>query len=333
MTRICLAPRILTATVGLVVAGCDSSITAPEHDPGSPPDVRPYVTGLALENLSSRGHFRMPPATVEAPYQSISGGQAEQLALGIIRTWYANPNVQTIPGTGSLKEAAEHGHGGPIEWGRVRLGARSPHFAESHLEPLPEEMGPATIRHFGPRFLVPLYVDATPVVSVSIAAYATNLYLDEQGFVRRTDNLSGGGEFRVAGIPLVLDGITLPPDPEVAVRFASEQTGVRVSEVPILGVPGNRVFSLASRWRLKLEHPVAFERAVDGEVVLEDEVYVGVLPSITDARQDEGSISPTPGLRLFVRAGNQPAFEPLESFNAPLRPGYAVDLHEVRVWP
>ncbi|MFW6080158.1 MAG: hypothetical protein ACODAE_11085 [Gemmatimonadota bacterium] len=187
------------------------------------------------------------------------------------------------------------------------------------------------MRHYGPHFLVPLYVDATPVVVVGVAAYATNIVLDERGFVRRTDETDGGGEFRVAGIPLVLDGITMPPAPETAVRFAFTETGTKVDDVPVLGVPGNRVARTYARWRLRLAEPVAFERLVDGGMVVTRDVYVGLVASIADARVDDAAASSAPGLRMYVAAETQPAVEEVGPVEVPVRPGYAVDLHEVVV--
>lgn len=317
--------------VGLVLAssGCGDGPTEPELGPAAPPDVRAYVTGAARENLDANGHFRLPSATVESPYAVISAEQAEAVALGVIRTWYANPDAQTLPGGASVVEAAERAHGAPIDWTAVEAGDRAPYFAESHLEPLPDSLGNPSIRHHGPHFLVPLYVGARPVVVVGVAAYATNIFLDERGFVRRADNLDGGGEFRVTGVPLSLDGITVPPAPEVAVEFASTETGVKVSDVPVLGVPGNRVVRTLARWRLRLAEPVEFERLIDGAPVVTEDVYVGVFSSFADHRA--GTEPAGPALRLLVAAETQPVVQEVGSVPVPLRPGYAVDLHEVRV--
>jgi hypothetical protein len=322
-----IAIGLATGTaLALAPAGCESSPFGPEGWPPGPPDVRAYVTGAALDNLDSSGRFSLPPAAVEGPYEFISEDEAREIARGVVRTWYANPNVITLRGLTSLVEAAEHQHGASIAWDRVVPGESRPYFAESHLEPLPEIAGNPTIRQFGPQFQVPFYVGDTPVVSVSVSAYATNLYLNEGGFVRWEDNLDGGGEFSVAGIPITLKGVTLPPYPEVAVAFAYQQTGVKVAEVPELGLPGNRVTSLASRWRLKLAEPVEFVRLWDGGIVLEDEIYVGVFRSVA-VREGAGSTSHE--LRLHVAAPEQPAYEQIGQLEAPIRDGYAVDLEEV----
>ena len=313
--------------VAVIVGGCSDGPLGPEALPAPPPSVRSFVVGDALANLDARGHFRLPAPSVAGPHPLIGEEQATEIAMGVIRTWYANPDVITLSGAESLVTTAERGHEGPIDWAEVRPGPRRPYFAESHLEPLSEELGLPAVRHFGPRFLVPLYVGSVPVVVVSVSGYATNTTLDDHGFVRRSGNPTGG-EFRVSGIPRSLGGITLPPAPEVAVRFAVNETGSRVSAVPVLGTPGNYVSSTGSRWRLLLEHEVDFVRLADGQPVVSREIFVGVWPSIADARL--GYESTAAALRLFVAAPDQPQAQDLGWAEVPLRPGYAVDLHEVR---
>lgn len=321
--------RMAAGAVVVLTSGCDSDPLRPEAVPPPPPDVRAYVSGSALDNLDENGHFRLTPADVEGPHAMITAEQAQEIALGVIRTWYANPNVLTFPGSESLVESAERGHGASIDWQAVRPSPRSPYFAESQLEPLPLTLSNPAIRHFGPLYAVPLYVGATPVVVVGVAAYATNIMVDEKGFIRRADNLDGGGEIDVLGIPLSLKRVTVPPSPEHAVEFAALSTGEKVVEVPVLGVPGNRVTRLAARWRVRLEEAVEFERRVDGEIVVTDEIYVGIFRSIADARLGgTSSISP-PRLRMYVAAATQPTAEEIRSTAIPIRAGYAVDLHEV----
>lgn len=292
-----------------------------------PPDARPYVTGEALSALDAAGHFVMPRGEAPGPYPQVNEEQAERIALGVIHTWYSSPESFTLPGFGSLRESAEEQHGAPINWAALAPGPRFPYFAESHLQPLPASVDDPTIRHFGPRFLVSLYDGPVPVIAVSVSAYATNISLDDRGFVRRI-GLEGGGEFRVGGVPRHLDGVTLPPAPEAAVEFASLATGRRITRIPWLGVPGNRVSSNGARWRLELDAPVTLERVADGRHVTTRHVYVGVWPSIADARL--GAPTTPAGLRLFVAAEMQPEVEALGPVDFPLREGYAVDLHEVR---
>ena len=325
--------RIVAAVVigGLACSGCQSGTTEPELSPPAPPNARAYVTDAAFDNLDAKGHFRLLSAVAEGPYEIISAGQAEAIALGVIRTWYANPNVLTLPGATGLAEAVERTHGAPIKWAAIRSTGRLPYFAESHLEPLPLVAGNPAIRDNGPHFIVPLYVGATPVVVIGVAAYATNIVLDENGFVRRADNLDGGGEFGVSAIPLSLSQTSIPPTPEAAVEFAFRETGVKIDKIPMLGGFGNRIVRTAVRWRLHLAAPVEFELLINGASLVTQDVYVGLFQSAADARESETSMSSAPRLRMYVAARTQPATETIGSIDVQLRRGYAVNLHEVRV--
>lgn len=320
--------RLLPFCCLVAFASCEDDPLWPVEVAVFYPDVRAYVTGVAGENLDDLGHFRIPEPSVEGPHPIITEKVASELALGVIRTWYANPSVRTLPGSVSLVQSAEDVHGGPIEWDALTAGPRRPYFAQSHLLPLSPGFGESAIRHFGPRFLVPLYEGSRPVVVVSVAAYATDAFIDHRGYVRN-DSQDGGGEFHVSGIPADLNGITLPPSPEVVTVFAARQTGALVAEMPILGRPGNFVSSTGARWLVTLDRAVTFERLMDGELVSSREVYVGVWPSITDAQL--GFLESDARLRLFVAASEQPATQMVGDNNAPLRPGYAVNLHAVRV--
>jgi hypothetical protein len=311
----------------IFAAACAEGPTAPVAV--SQPDVRPYVSGAALANLDGNGHFRLLRPVVEGPHASLSPEQAKEIAKGVIRTWYSNPDVIVLPGSVGPRTSIEEEHGAKINWTGVEPGIREPYFAESHLPPLGVDTSLHTIRHFGPHFLVPFYEGERPVVVVSVAAYATNIVLDALGFVRRISNTEGGNEFRVSGVPLSLDGLTLPPAPEDAVEFAFEQTGARIVDVPVLGVPGNRVVQTGARWRVRLERVVEFERVVNGQSMQASEVYVSAWPSLADAREF-GVLPSETDLRLFVAAPAQPATEDIGGIAVPLRPGYAVDLYEVR---
>jgi hypothetical protein len=311
--------------------GCSGGPTGlGDSDPPPPPDVRAYVTSAALESLDANGHFQLHPTVPEGPYSMLSAIEATDLAAAVITTWYANPNVRTPPGAVSLAAAAEEDHGGPIDWQSLQPGLRGAYFAESHLQPVPSHLGNPVIRLFGPYFLVPLYEQGVPKVVVAVAAYATNVAVDSRGFVHRLELRDDGNEFRVSGIPRALESVTVPPTPEAAVQFAFEVTGVKIAEVPVLGVPGNRVTPTFARWRIRLGERVVLERLVDGGLVSTDVVYVGVAPAFADVRLHASAVSRAPSLRLFAAASAQPDVERYESLDLPLRSGYAVDLHEVR---
>ena len=263
----------------------------------------------------------------------LSAQEAEELAWGVLRTWYTNPNVATLPNTVGLVEGAEGQHGRPIDWHDLDTATRPSYYAESHLEPLADTTDGPTLRHSGPHYLVPFYSADTPVVVVGVSAHATNVFIDGDGFVRDLEPLGNGNEFRVSGIPLTAADGGYPPIPETAVQFAFERTGVRVTEVPTLGVPGNRWERNAARWHLRLARRVAFERLVDGATVESDVVYVASAPISVDRRINPAWEPPPWGLRLLVPVAEQPTHEVRGEFTGTIRAGYAVDLHEVRVVP
>jgi hypothetical protein len=321
---------VVVVAIGLIGPGC-SDITAPADavGPAPPPNVRAYVAGAALNNLNEDGHFRLSAPVIPGPYAAITAAEAEAIANAVIRTWYANPGVVTIPGGSSLAESAEKQHGGRIDWSAVKPTPRDPYFAESHLDPVPHDLGNPTVRWFGPWYLVPMYEGSTPVATVTVAAYATNLEIDSRGFVHRAAP-DGGSEFRVLGIPLAGGGLSMPFTPEAAVEFAFNVTGIKTIEVPVLGVLGNRIASAYARWQIVLERPVTLERLLDHERVVTDTVYVGMFPSSLDGRRGLATDWDPPRARLFVAAESQPATEDILGTQVQLRPGYVVDLHEVR---
>jgi hypothetical protein len=289
------------------------------------------VAGEALQALDTEGHFVLPSPSVDGPYAILSRAEAARIAEGVLRTWITNPDVITPSGLGNLKEGIEEGHGGPIAWEEVRASSRDPYFAESHLDPLPASLGAPTVRHFGPQYLAPFYVGPEPVLVVAVSAYATNVFLNADGFVERTDPLDGGGEFWTSGIPITLEGVSTPPSPEVAVEFAYQQTGVRVVEVPVLGALGHRIAPPAARWRVRLAKPVRVKRLMDGQEVTTDVLFVGTTQGTADARMVPGGVSEGFGLRLLVAAAEQPETQPLGDADLPVQEGYALELHEVRV--
>jgi len=313
--------------LGVVTAlACGDTPTAPTVRPPEPPNVSSFVLGAALSNLDSSGHFRLETPDIETPYALIGTTEAEAISLGVIATWFANPEVQVIPGTIGGVEAIEEQHGGPIRWGALEVARRGSYFAESHIGPVPSAAGPSAIRTYGPQFVMPLFDNGKPVVAVSVSAYATNVFVNSAGFVETKDPaLEGGGEFQVTGIPLSLSDVGMPVSPELATQFAFEQTGARVIEVPRLGLPGHRVLNAAARWRIVLEHAVDLERLADGAPVRTDVVYVGVLPIGMDRMLDPAWTAPPFGLRLFVAAEVQPDFVEVANQTVPVRAGYDLD--------
>lgn len=330
MLKMVTTRRWLPVAVTSAVCGCSDPV-APVFSPDPPPDVTPYVGGNALAALDADGHFRLDRQLPPTPHPSIDASAARDIAQGVIRSWYTNPNATTLPGLGGLVESAEGQRGAPIDWPSIRPAERLPFLAESHLLPLPDSAGNPAIRTYGPHYLVPFEQRGEWVLVVSVSAHSTNVFLSDDGFIRRRDNLDGGGEFGVTGISILFNGLQIPPAPERAVQFAFQRTGVPVIEVPRLGTPGNYWEANGARWQLQLERPVQFERLADGAPVTTSVIYVAAFSFGFDRLLSENWTPGPVGLRLMVPAPDQPATQRVGEVEASIRPGYHVKLFEVKV--
>jgi hypothetical protein len=317
----------------IVLCAVSCSDVVGPSDPFPLPDVRAYVVGNALANLDANGHFRLPVATAPGDQPIIDLDTAAELTLGFIRTWVTNPNVITI-GDVSAKERAERLHGMPIEWDRVALATRIGYYAESHLPVLPDSVPGYVRRHFGPHYFVPIWVDGRHVATVGIAAYATEIWVDSTGRVHKP-RFGSGEEFSLHGVPHDQPS-GLPASPEWAVRFASDETGARVREVPVLTQPGHNMHPVYGGWQLRLDREVDFIRLVDGIRVRTSSVVVRSHHSIIE------DVSRGWYLRLFVAADSQPEHDVVRYFvpgdtehvlhelEVDIRNEIPVNLHEVR---
>lgn len=256
----------------LPVAACGDPL-APDPAVPLPPDVRPWVTGAAAAALDADGRFLLPDPVAPGPEPIIDREFAGDLALAFIRTWVANPNVVVILGGESIRESLESGHGGPVDWGSVHLDPRLAYFAETPYEPLPDSVHTGIRRHFGPKYLAPVFERGQQVASISVAAYSTDLRIDERGFVDLPPVY--GSEFIPTGIPGGLP-FRVPLWPEEAVRFAAEATGARVAEIPTLVLPRSDTFPQAARWRLTLDRDVEVRTLTTGSRERTRTVYLGI---------------------------------------------------------
>lgn len=282
-------------------AACDDPIRPPTGMP-HPPDVRAWVVGRAQANLDENGHFVLPEPTSPGLQPIVTRQMAGQIALGWVRTWIANPNVITLPGTGSIKAQLEEEHGRPIDWNSIQLENRVAYFAESPYEPLPDSV-PIWVRRFhGPHYLVPLYVSGVQVVSFSLAAYSTDLWIDENGFVRLPR--FSGNEFSSTGVPRHLP-VGIPILPEEAVRLAAERTGAKVTEVPLLLQPGERWVPTGARWKLSLDREVEVDNLEAGERQRVRVLYVGVWGTRVEGQPTGLAV------RWYVPRAEQPRSEQL----------------------
>jgi hypothetical protein len=147
---------------------------------------------------------------------------------------------------GSVAEVIDHDRGGRIQYTALRTCGRA-FYAESPLPDLPAEVPDYVRRTYGPWWLISM-CDAmlTPVVSVAVSAYATNLSVAD-GRIKYPP--IHGTEFQVAGIPTRLGALPLPP--EEAIREVGERSGTTLAEMPRLIAPlPQEGMPQMSRWRL-----------------------------------------------------------------------------------
>jgi hypothetical protein len=312
---------LITACVGVV--GCGSPV-----EPRARllvPDVREYVTGAALTNLDSNGHFVINYPSPDPERLTATG--AALLALAYIRRIAAG-NTIPLPGAEPTKDYVERGHGRPVSWAKAELGPRAPFLALSALSDLPDSL-PAFVHNFyGPHYLVPIYTLGRQFSTVAVAASSRG-EIDENGFAKGLV----GNEFTPVGIPHDAK-LGHPASPEAIVQHAATALGARVTEVPYLLQPGYTVSVTQSTWVLILERSVQVRRILDGAVIEVSKLYVGQFSSFTDPRT--GSLF---NLRFFVPAENQPTTERIRYPTGsetreifwPIRDGAPVDLREVEV--
>lgn len=239
-----------------------------------PPDVRPWVTGAAAASLDDDGHFVFPDPAPPGPDEMVDGPFAAELALAFIRTWVANPNVIRIGGGSSIRERLERDHGGPVDWSTVRPDARAAYFARTPYEPLPDSIGRDSLRRFyGPHYLVPLFEGDEQVASIWVAAYSTEVAITAEGFVDLPAVY--GNEFFPGGVPGGLP-FMLPLWPEEAVMFASEATGAKVAEIPVLTQLEAPKAPQGAVWQLTMDREITVLEIDSGVSRRARTVYVGV---------------------------------------------------------
>jgi len=301
------------------------------------PDVYAYVTGRALDALDEEGHFRLPVPAWPGSSPILSAEEATDLALAFIRI-VGNSNEVNQDLSGNLilvptKQVLEAWHRKPIQWEEVEPGFPIPYFAESHLEPVPDTLPQYLRNYVGPQYLVPMFVRGTQVATVAVAANAAGLWIDEGGLIRSPPGILRGNEFGAQGVPFDwLYGDPIPP--EIAVKYVAEKTGAKVSEVPRLVTPGNRITAGFARWVIILDHEVSFQQATDGMPVSASMVHVSAHPISMESLAPESFTA----IQIFIASADQPSFQetPYEVdgiwkvYRAPIRTGIPVLYNLVR---
>ena len=222
--------RIAVLAAAAIVCGC------PRGTSGARPPATADVTLLTpdvAKQLTARGLF--PLAGPDA-----SDELSEAQARAIARAWIRN-------GLPFLQPRLETRRGSAINAPRLRDCPRI-YYGESPYEPLADttDAGVARRTH-GPWWLVPLCADEEPQVLLSIAAYATDIRV-EDGSLRLPQGSGGSFTWREIAV-----GAELPISPEAAANAVARSTGSKIASVPRLILPTFREGSpAAARWLISL---------------------------------------------------------------------------------
>lgn len=277
-----------------LAAACESPTgpSAPER-----PDVRSFVTSEVARQLDGNGNFRMPVPRAPGSMAILTPEEAVDLGSAFIRSFLNNPDLVVAFGQ-DPRAVMESEHGGSIDWSKLEV-SEEPYFARGYLEVLPDSLPNYVHNWWGPWYLMPLLDRGEEVGLLGLAAYATDLYVGEDGGVRMPP--VGGNWFRTQGVPMELtEGV--PTTPEAAVRYVAQTLGTRIAAVPTMERAPVLWVPMAARWRVELENAVKVRHAVDGTVEETKVVYVGHYPALADGTADAGPLE----LRMFVALPDQP---------------------------
>jgi hypothetical protein len=264
-------------------AACDGSRIT---EPSPPPDVRPFVTGAAAANLDAAGLFvyadPQPPDTIPM----LSSSRARELAIADVRTWAP-----------VYRSDWEQARGSAIDVNTLSADPRV-YYVPTPYGAVPDGFHRSYTREFGPHYLVRMVSRSDVVLVVSVAAYATEVTIDESGQTHRPP-LGRGGEFFEFPLPADTTPFRLL-SPEEAVVYVGRLTGARTKEVPQLVQLGMPYSAIASLWKLSLDRTVRV-RTVDSQATRDvTELYIG----------------PERGYRLNVAAPTQPVVHTEPAFLA-----------------
>lgn len=234
---------VLGALLAGLACGSDPSGSANLTDPA----LREAASGLAQQELaaalvpsvqelvSNQGHFGVNGPDPEFGAQ-VSATEAIGLAT-VYGRFYA------VHIRSALEEEAKRA----IRFERL-VSCQPPFYATTMLRAQP--MMKNHVRNvLSPQWLVTLCDDGTPVLSVAVAAQATDIQV--RGSLIEFPR-SHGNEFFVRGIPSEWDG-AVPLSPERAVLLAFSQTGLRVAAPPRLILTDPSWIPQAAQWILLLE--------------------------------------------------------------------------------
>lgn len=318
MQTLHLPSRIYFTLLAACIGGCGDHPLTPGDLEGHRPDVRQYVTAELASSLDVSGNFRFDVVPSWAERDLLGIEEATEIARAVINTWYANENVVVIPGTEPLTRGIELQHGRPIRWKDLSTEMANSFLAEPSFDSL-QRMEQAAFHRFGPQFTVAFFDGIQPVLTVVVSGSSTDVRIGAGGLIESFG--TAGADFDVIGIPYSSEE-PIPPSPETAVEFVWRSTGVRTAEMPRLVLPARRLARAYARWRVKLEREIIVTRLRDGMEIQTDEIYVGLIRSISE------EVSQGAYLRLFhtIRTFDELVVDG-QTFS--LRPGLGFDYSEV----
>lgn len=286
-------------------------------DPGSPPDLRPYVTEAAAEAVGADGLFVLPEPVAPSARPIITPGRARLLAASYVLSF--GP---------SLKPYWDAERGETIGLDRVQPDARV-FNAMTPYGVFPEGYHSAFGRAVGPYHVVVMRSEGTRVLLVGVAAYSTEVEIDAEGKIERP--VQRGNEFVSQGIPkdTLRANLSWLLPPEEAVVRVGRLTGARVRAVPELAWPGVSVHPLASLWKLSLDRVVRVRYAKSGRVAEVRHLYVGSEAGRKLMVPADGQ--PTEFSMPAIRIGANGEELGTEQVRLPIRPGMPTVFEEVVV--
>jgi hypothetical protein len=137
---------------------------------------------------------------------------------------------------------------------------------------------------WGPQWIVTFCRGRAPTIAISVAAYATNLSLDNGPIVMGAPPFGPrGDEFLFRGLPLDWQsGVSVTP--ETAAILVATQTHRLVDRLPRLvapRVPTGLPFS--AKWAVHLDQPVTVQGTDTAATWVTDELYIGNESAIYDS--------------------------------------------------
>lgn len=317
--------RSAYAVAMLATTGC-VAVTGPETPPQAAASVAGWVTpGLAAQ-LDAGGRFIFGDITDGSGRATITAVRARAVARAFVNTFLRRPLTFLLPGSEDPREVFTRIHGRPVRWLELEPITSAVYPMLSPVFLVDVAVSTPDLSSVGSRYHVLFGARGAIVLDVMVSAYATDVTLSPDGM--SISSLGSTNAIRVDALAAARVR-ELAIIPEIAVQSVG-QRGRLVAALPELIMPWGRLTTLCSRWRLKLDAPIAVEFD-DGHAGEETDVlYVGYLADssgfmtlrwyvATDSQPTSGSI--------YVRAGDGSAREAVVS----LSPTLPTRFREVRL--